>query len=74
MKLKQNGKGVTLSSYELIPVDEQVAEDGEIAALVEDYKAAVEADYLSRYGLTFDQVLGRYHPALMEQETTQFPL
>ena len=61
VKLKQNGQGVTLSGYELIPVDEQVAEDGEIAALVEDYKAAVEADYLSRYGLTFDQVLVKNH-------------
>jgi 2',3'-cyclic-nucleotide 2'-phosphodiesterase (5'-nucleotidase family) len=48
---------VELKSYELIPVDENVAEDAEIAALVESYKASVEADYLSKYGLTFDQVL-----------------
>lgn len=50
-------KGGELKSYELIPVDENVAEDPEIAGMVEGYKAAVEEDYLSRYGYTFDQVL-----------------
>jgi 2',3'-cyclic-nucleotide 2'-phosphodiesterase (5'-nucleotidase family) len=57
LKLKKEGDGVTLKSYELIPIDENVAEDAAIAALVEDYKAAVESDYLSKYGFTFDQVL-----------------
>ena len=57
LKLKRDGDGVTLKSYELIPIDENVAEDADIAALVEDYKAAVESDYLSKYGFTFDQVL-----------------
>ncbi len=57
LKLKKDGDGVTLKSYELIPIDENVAEDADIAALVEDYKAAVESDYLSKYGFTFDQVL-----------------
>lgn len=50
-------KGGELKSYELIPVDENVAEDPEIAGMVEGYKTAVEEDYLSRYGYTFDQVL-----------------
>lgn len=50
-------KGGELKSYELIPVDENVAEDPEIADMVEGYKTAVEEDYLSRYGYTFDQVL-----------------
>lgn len=57
VKLTKSGNGVELKSYELIPVDENVAEDAEIAALVESYKASVEADYLSKYGLSFDQVL-----------------
>ena len=57
LKLKKDGDGVTLKSYELIPINENVAEDADIAALVEDYKAAVESDYLSKYGFTFDQVL-----------------
>lgn len=47
----------TLTGYELIPIDETVAEDPEIAALVERFKTAVEEDYLSDYGMTFDQVL-----------------
>jgi len=54
VKLTNQGR---LVSYELLPVDETVAEDPEIAALAEGYKALVEKDYLSRYGFTFDQVL-----------------
>ena len=50
-------RGGDFKSYELIPVDEHVAEDPAIAALTVGYKAAVEADYLSKYGFTFDQVL-----------------
>lgn len=57
LKLKRDGDGVVLKNYELIPIDENVAEDPAIAALVEGFKADVEADYLSKYGYTFDQVL-----------------
>ncbi|MBO5510463.1 MAG: 5'-nucleotidase C-terminal domain-containing protein [Clostridia bacterium] len=57
LKLKRDGDGVVLKSYELIPIDENVADDPTIAALVEGFKADVEADYLSKYGYTFDQVL-----------------
>ena len=57
LKLKKSGNGVTLKSYELISIDENVAEDPAIAAMVEGFKADVEADYLSKYGYTFDQVL-----------------
>lgn len=48
---------VELTDYELIPIDETVKEDERIASLVEDYKAEVEENYLSKYGMTFDQVL-----------------
>ena len=54
LKLTADGQ---LKSYELIPIDETVEEDPAIAALVESYKTAVETDYLSKYGFTFDQVL-----------------
>ena len=54
VKLTRKG---TLKSFELLPVDETVAEDPAIAALVEGYKTTVETDYLSKYGFTFDQVL-----------------
>ena len=56
IKLHADG---TLKSYELIPVDEHVAEDPAVAALVEGYKASVEADYLSKYGFGFDEILLR---------------
>lgn len=46
-----------LTGYDLIPVDETVEEDAEIAALVESFKADVEENYLSAYHMTFDQVL-----------------
>ena len=57
LKLKKEGDGVSLKSYELIPIDENVADDPAIAALVEGFKADVEGDYLSKYGYTFDKVL-----------------
>ncbi len=47
----------SLTDYDLIPIDETVEDDPEIAALVETFKTDVEEDYLSRYGMTFDQVL-----------------
>ena len=57
LKLKFNGESTSLVDYELIPIDENVADDPEIAAIVEGYKTDVERDYLSKYGYTFDQVL-----------------
>ena len=47
----------TLDSYELIPIDEKVEDDAEIAAMVEGFKANVENEYLSKYGVSFDEVL-----------------
>lgn len=46
-----------LSDYELIPVDETVDEDPDIAQLVQNFKTTVETEYLANYGMTFDQVL-----------------
>ena len=43
--------------YELIPIDENVADDPQIAAQVAGYKELVETEYLSQFGMTFDQVL-----------------
>lgn len=47
----------TMASYELIPVDETVAEDPAVAALTASFKQAVETDYLSTYNIGFDEVL-----------------
>ncbi len=57
IKLKQNGDETELLKYELVPINEKIQEDSEIASLVQDYKKTVENDYLSKYGYTFDQVL-----------------
>ena len=51
------GGKATLKDYSLIPVDENVKDDERIAALVEDFKADVEENYLSKYGVSFDEVL-----------------
>ncbi len=46
-----------LDSYKLVPIDENMPEDEGIAARVEEFKANVEADYLSAYGVSFDEIL-----------------
>ena len=46
-----------LADYRLIPIDETLAEDAEIADMVEQWKTRVGEEYLERYELTYDQVL-----------------
>jgi len=46
-----------LVDYTLIPIDETISEDQAISNLTETWKTQVSAGYLSRYGLTYDQVL-----------------
>ena len=46
-----------LLDYRLIPIDETVAENPEIAGLVEQWKDMVGETYLARYGLTYDEGL-----------------
>jgi len=57
LKLNVEEDSVSLKEYALIAVDETIKEDERIATLVESYKTKVEQDYLSKYGMTFDQVL-----------------
>lgn len=57
-----------LTGYELIPVDETVEADPQMAAQIEAYKREVEEMYLSDYGVGFDQVLTNNPYAF---ETTQ---
>lgn len=56
MDYKPNGE-VRLTGYELVPIGNTLEDDPEIAALVEGYKKEVDANYLSRFGMSFDQVL-----------------
>ena len=46
-----------LVDYHLTPIDETLADDPDISAMVETWKDNVGDTYLSRYGLTYDQVL-----------------
>ena len=46
-----------LVEYRLIPIDETVPENEEIANMVEQLKTMVGEEYLLRYGLTYDEVL-----------------
>lgn len=57
LTLDFDGDKADLKNYELFPIDENVADDPETVKTVESFKANVESDYLSKYGLTFDQVL-----------------
>ena len=52
-----DGEGATLTDYELVAVDESITEDKEIAEKVQEYKEKVEENYLSKYGVSFDEVL-----------------
>ncbi len=58
VKLNRNNDGtVSLKNYSLVEIDETVADDAQIASLVSSFKSSVETDYLSKYGVTFDEVL-----------------
>ena len=46
---------VQLLDYKLIPCDEKVAEDEFLSYIEEQFKASVSANYLSRYGYSFDR-------------------
>ena len=56
LELSEDGK-VLLKDYQLIPVNAETKEDATIAALVEKYKNDVETNYLSKYGMGYDEVL-----------------
>ena len=57
LKVKMQDGKIALSDYKLIDVDETVEDDAKIAALIGEYKLLVEKNYLSKYGMAFDDVL-----------------
>ena len=59
LTVAREGGGLEVESFQLIPVDETVAEDPAMTAMAEGFQTQVEEQYLSGYGLTFDQVLTR---------------
>lgn len=56
---REDGGAAHLLDYQLIPVDETVAEDAKIAAMAEKFQTLVERDYLADYGYSCDQVLAQ---------------
>lgn len=60
----ENGEA-ELSYYDLVPIHETVKEDEYIKSRIEEYRAEVEENYLSAYGLAFDTVL-TYNPYRFE--------
>ena len=57
VKMSYNGRSASVTDYELVAIDETVAEDEKIAAKVAEYKAYVNKNYLAQYGASFDEVL-----------------
>ena len=57
LKYKDASGSKELLDYHLTPIDETLAEDPDTAAMVETWKTKVGDTYLSRYDLTYDQVL-----------------
>ena len=57
LKVKMRDGKIALSDYDLIAVDESVEDDKEMASLVNEYKLLVEKNYLSNYGMSFDDIL-----------------
>lgn len=50
---------VKVNDYRLVPVDETVEIDSDMANVAQKFKGDVEKEYLADYGMTFDQVLAQ---------------
>lgn len=60
LALKMDDAGtVTDFDYRLVPVDETVKADADLEQLAQSFQPMVEGEYLSQFGLTFDQVLAQ---------------
>ncbi len=55
--LRFDGVQAELAEYRLVPIDETVADEPQIADLVERLKSDVQENYLDDYGFGFDEVL-----------------
>ncbi len=57
LTVSKNGSAMNLLDYEIIPVNESVADDPELVKLAQELKVKVSEEYLDNYDYTFDQVL-----------------
>lgn len=67
---RSGGDGsIQLGSYQLIPIDNSLPADPDMTAMAEEFKGAVEQNYLSRYRLGYDEVLARSETDFTTAET-----
>lgn len=55
---KEDGRYV-LSSYKLVPLDENIEEDPAVVTELKKYRALADEEYFSKYGFTMDQVIAQ---------------
>ena len=48
-----------LEEYKLIPINENIAEDEEIARQIDEFEEIAEEEYFNKYGLEVDQVIAK---------------
>ena len=57
LTVEKGADGLAVVDYTLIPVDESVPEDTEMAEIAAAFQTQVDGEYLADFGLTFNQVL-----------------
>lgn len=57
--LTKNGNRYKLKDYKIIPIDDKLEENAMIAQEIEYYKQAVNDEYLTKYGLDFNEIIAR---------------
>lgn len=58
IKLMKNGGNTwSLSSYQLVPIDESIVQDSAVNEKIETFKSIVQNDYFRKFGLDFDEII-----------------
>lgn len=57
--VESNGDRWKVKDYQIIPVDKSFEENAEVKAKVEEFKLAVNDEYLAKYGLDFNDILAK---------------
>ena len=57
LRLVRDGNRFRVSGYDVIPIDQTLAKDQEVEALITSFRSLVEENYLSLFGYGFEQVL-----------------
>ncbi len=66
--IEPDGDRWKFKEYDMIPITNDIKDDKEVKDKIEEYKKEVDKNYLSKYGLKFDQVIAKspfgFTPAL----------